>query len=225
VKGKLGRLLFRKIKGRIVPIRISNVRDAIAEQHSYGTKYRKIIAESDKEFMGQLTLEIPKKGNKAYVKDVRVPKEFRRKGISKNLFARAKSFLERYGIGFLRSQDLQHPAQVKIRKKLGGMYKAGAKKKSRSRFFADQFGPWGEETRRVMSKDAIDIIKNNPTGRQVSGTTMLKPTRVRPKKEVFRVAYEDKFTGAKIESPDLTKAEALEWMTRFRKQKPRLKKK
>jgi len=174
IKTKLGRVLFRKIGGRIVPIRISNVADKIADASSIGNKTRKIIATGHKGgFMGQLTLQIPKKGNKAYIQDVRVPKEFRRKGISKSLFARATKFLQRANFRFLRSSDLQHPAQVNIRRR-AGVFKAGPKRKARSRFFADQFGQFGEDTRRVTSQEAKEILKNNPTGRLITSTTMLK---------------------------------------------------
>lgn len=173
-KGKLGRYLFRKVRGRVIPIKISNVSDKIAEASDYsGSKFRKIIAKTDKgEHVGQLTLRIPKKGKSADLIDVRVNKEFRRKGISKNLFARASEFLDRSGFKFLRSDDIQAAAQVKIRANQG-RYRAGRKFRNKSRFVADQFGPWGEQSRRVSPKEAIDILKNNRTGRQVKGTTMI----------------------------------------------------
>lgn len=175
-KGKLGRVIFRKIGGRIIPIKISNVADKIAQASDMGgSRFRKIIASSEKHgFMGQLTLRVPPKGNSAELVDVRVREEFRRRGISKNLFARATDFLKRAGYKFLRSNDIQHPAQIKIRKAFGKSYSAGGKRKAGSRFFADQFGYYGEETRRVMSKDAIEILKNNSRGRQISATTMIK---------------------------------------------------
>jgi rhodanese-related sulfurtransferase len=123
--------------------------------------------------MGQLTLKIPKKGKTADLIDVRVPKEYRRKGISKNLFARATQFLEKAGFKFLRSDDLQHPAQAKIRSAYG-RYKAGSKTKNRTKFTADQFGRWGEESKLVKKDSVIAILKDNATGRQIKATTMLK---------------------------------------------------
>jgi hypothetical protein len=183
MKGKIGRIIFRKINGRIIPIRISNIADPIATASSQTAKFRKIIAESPKkERLGTMFLEIPNKGKTAHVSMVEVAKPYRRKGISKNLFARAAQSLERYGFKFLRTGDLQHPAQVKIRRKLGGTYKAGGKRKSRTRFFADQFGRYGEESRRVTSQEAKDILKNNTSGRQVKATTMLKKYMGRKKK-------------------------------------------
>ena len=175
--GKLGRILFRKIGGRIVPIRIKNVSDPIAGASSYANRFRKITANVKGQQVAALTLSLPKKGKTATLVDVRVEKEFRRKGISKNLFARAKQFLERANFKFIRSNELLSPAQVKIRNKIGGTYKAGAKRKSRTKYFADQFGPYGEQTKRVSRQDAIEIIKQNKTpaskGRQVTATTML----------------------------------------------------
>jgi hypothetical protein len=180
VKGKLGRVLFRKIGGRIIPIRISNIADKIADSSRVGLlRTRNIIATGPKkEFMGQLTLLTSSRGKAAYVQDVRVPKEFRRKSISKNLFARATQFLERTGAKFLRSDDLQHPAQIKIRNRYG-FYKVRTsegkiKLKNRTRFFADQFGPFKENTRRVSWRDAIEILKRNLDGRQITATTMLR---------------------------------------------------
>ena len=85
--------------------------------------------------------------------------------------------LERANKKFLRSDEIMSPAQVKIRTKYG-RYKAGSKRKNRTKFFADQFGPYGEKTRRVTSKEAIEIIKENKgpygTGRRVTATTMIK---------------------------------------------------
>ena len=182
MKGKLGRVLFRKIGGRIIPIRISNVADKISDANHVGNytgksnvAHRKIQAIlPDKTAIATMNLKIPKKGKTAEVQNVEVAKAFRRKGISKNLFARATQFLERSGYKFLRSEDLQSPAQVKIRSAFG-RYKAGAKGKNRTKFFADQFGPYGENTKRISKDDAIAILRGtNEKGRQIKATTMLK---------------------------------------------------
>lgn len=174
MKGKLGRVIFRRIGGRLIPIRISNVADAVATASSQTAKFRKIVAElPDKTRVGVMHLEIPKKGRAASVVAVNVEKTFRRKGVSKNLFARAQQFLSRAGRKFLRSEDLQHPAQVKIRKALGQGYKAGGKRKAGSRFFADQFGPYQEQTKRVTSEEARAILSKNRSGRQVKVTTKI----------------------------------------------------
>ena len=176
-------VLFRKIGGRIVPIKVSNVKDAIADASSYGIKHRKLVAEAlhpaGKQYLGQMSLQIPVKGKTAVVQDVRVVEHARKKGISKKLFTEAQQFLGRAGYKFMRSGDIQHPAQVKIRRSVN-RYKAGGKLRTSSRFFADQFGRYQEETRRVSSIDAINILKNNPSGRQVSGTTMI-PKKFRGK--------------------------------------------
>ena len=137
-KGKLGRYLFRKIGGRIVPIRINNIADKISDANNMGgLRHRKIQAIGDKgTYMGQLTLTIPKKGKTATIMDVRVPKQYQKKGISKNLFARATQFLERAKYKFLKSDEIMHPAQVKIRNKYG-IRRVGGKIKNRTKFFAD----------------------------------------------------------------------------------------
>ena len=148
------------------------------------TKIRKIIAEADtdegKVFLGKMELRVPKKGKSATVENVRVEKEFRRKGIAKNLYERAAQFLERANKKFLRSSELMSTAPVKIRQK-EGQFRVGGKARARTRYFADQFGPYGEQTRRIQSKAAIEIIKQNKTpastGRMVTATTMLKKRR------------------------------------------------
>jgi len=173
MSGKLGRYIFRKIGGRIVPIKINNIADKIANASSRTDKYRKITATAKGQLLGVLNLQIPKRGKSAIIKSVNVEKQFRRKGISKNLFARATQFLERAKYKFLRSDEIQHSAQIKIRKKYG-RYKAGPVKKNRTKFFADQFGAFGEETRRIDSLSATDILKYNRSGRQITATTMLK---------------------------------------------------
>src|SRR3990172_11191025 len=175
LKGKLGRVIFRKIGGRIVPIRIRNIADKVAQASSYvGVRHRKIIAEAPgKNIIGSLHLTVPLKGKAATIASVEVRKEFRKRGISKNMFERASQFLGRAKYKFIRSDDIQHVAQVNIRIKSGGKYKAGEKMKSSSRFFADQFGAHGESTKRIQSVEARYLTKNNPEGRIVTATTMI----------------------------------------------------
>ncbi len=174
MKGKLGRVIWRRIGGRVVPIRISNTADKSAQASSYaGTKFRQIVAKVDGQQVGKLTLSIPKKGVSASVEHVVVEPKFREKGISKNLFARATQMLERIGKKFLRSEDIQAAAQIKIRRKYG-RFKAGGKTKNRSRIIADGFPPYGEGTRRITKDHALEIMKNNDKGQLVKMTTMLK---------------------------------------------------
>lgn len=179
-KGKLGRLIWRKIGGRVIPIRIKNVADTIANasHQSKTVTWRQIKALTPEgQQIAKMTLEVPKKGKSATVVSVNVEKQFQKKGISKQLFARATQFLDRAGFKFIRSYEIQHVAQAKIRR-AHGMYKAGSKSKNRTKFFADQFGPYGEETRRVTAKDVVEILKQNKsprsTGRLVTATTMIK---------------------------------------------------
>jgi len=177
-----GRVLFRKIKGRIVPIKITN-RDITPPGRSmYASRKREITAWLKDEKVGKLELSVPRKGVSATLDNVSVGKEFRRRGISKNLFQRAVNFLQRANFKFLRSDELLSPAQVKIRRSQG-VYRitkadGGYKRKLRTRFFADQFGPYGEQTRRITSHEAIRIIKENKTsygtGRLVTATTFIK---------------------------------------------------
>lgn len=193
-KGKVGRFIFRKIRGRIIRINIKNSADTVAQASSYaGDKFRKItaeVAEHSDDFgrpnvIGSLNLRVPKKGVSAELLNVEVAKDFRKKGISKNLFQRAVDFLGRTNMKFLRSEDIQHVAQIKIRRQHGA-YRAGTKLKNRAKFTADQFGPYGEETRRVNFRDAIDIIKQNNSpyskGRQIKGTLMFKKGKLARKK-------------------------------------------
>lgn len=174
MKGKLGRLMFRKIGGRIIPIRISNIADDVATASVKTDKYRQIVAKLPSgEKIAKMNLQIPRKGKTATILSVNVEPKFTKKGIAKNLFARATAFLERAGYKFVRSDDLQHPAQAKIRSAYG-RYKAGSKGKNRTKFVADQFGQWGEGKKLVKKDSVLAILKDNFLGRQITATTMLK---------------------------------------------------
>jgi predicted GNAT family acetyltransferase len=167
----MARVIFRKFGGRVVPIKIKNVKDPGSGLSYPGQRERKIIAETDKgEWVGTLSASFPKKGKHVDVNDIRVNKEFRRRGIANKMMQRLADFAQRANKDFLRSSDLQSPSMVGIRKKLG-----------KSRFFADQFGPYGEETRRITANKARQIIRENKSpnskGRLVTGTTMLKKRR------------------------------------------------
>jgi predicted GNAT family acetyltransferase len=172
-----GKILFRKIGGKIIPIRFKNVKDLAAQESMPESKFRKILAEGPSgEIFGSMNLEIPKNKSFAWLESVQVEKKVQGKGIAKNLFKKASEFLKRSGVKFLRGSDIQSPAQVKIRAKQG-RYKAGKAYKSRSRFFTDQVGPYGEQSKRVISREAIEILKNNKSGKLIWGTTYLKPKK------------------------------------------------
>lgn len=180
MKGKLGRVIFRKIKGKVIPIRVNNVADTVTNSSEFNKKIHHRILNAklpDGQQVAKMHLQMNRKTKKATILDVRVEKDFQKRGISKNLFKRTTDFLEKAGFKFLRGDDIQSAAQVKIRKGYG-RYKAGSKSKNRSKFFGDQFGKFQEETRRISSQDAIDYIKQNHTprgtGRQISATTMIK---------------------------------------------------
>lgn len=179
---KLGRVIFRRIHGKLIPIRITNTADKVAQASDYGgNKFRQIKAVLPSgETIGKMNLRVPKKGAHAEVISVNVEKQFKKKGISKNLFSRAVDFLNRAGKKFLRGEDIQHVAQAKIRSK-AGWYKAGPKRKLRTKFIADQFGYYGEESKRIKPIDAINYIKQNnskhSTGRQIKATTFIKKAK------------------------------------------------
>lgn len=165
---KIGKFIFRKIRGKVRAIRIKNERDPASGLSFSGVKERKITATTKSgRRIGQLSLQVPKKGKHATVLDVRVDKEFRRKGISRALFKKAAQFSNRVGKDFLRSDNLKSAAQVKIRRGFG-----------KSVFIGDQFGRFGEQTRKISSNTAIRIIKENhgpnSKGRLVTGTTRIK---------------------------------------------------
>jgi hypothetical protein len=63
-KGKLGRIIWRKIGGRVIPIKISNISDKMSNASSINgkIKYRSIVAKlQNGEQVGKLNLSIPKK--------------------------------------------------------------------------------------------------------------------------------------------------------------------
>jgi hypothetical protein len=175
LQGEIVAVIFRKIGGRIVPITIKGVKDATHDPRMT-TLARKIVAKVNGEQIGQMNLLIPKKAATSDVVNVAVEKKFRGHGISRALFKYSQKFLGRIGKKFMRSTELQHVAQVKIRQKAG-----------KTVFVGTGFGPYGEHS--VKKKGirgvalAKDIIKNpGINGRTVSATTMIPKKFRRPKK-------------------------------------------
>lgn len=164
----MAKTIFRKIGGRIVPIKIRGEKNPASTSSGYIS--RSIRAKTEDQFVGKLNVGIPKKGKYIDVESIAVEKKFRRRGIAHQMMKYLEKIAGKSGKRFLRSDDLQSTSMVNIRKKLG-----------KTRFFADQFGPYGEETRRISASQAKKFIRQNKTpestGRLITATTMLKKKR------------------------------------------------
>lgn len=162
--------------GKKIKIKVTGMKGNISTK-TY--KERKMVATTDSgNYVGKVEFGVPKRGKHIDIQGIMVEKQYRRKGVAKQLMTQVSKFAQRIDKKFLRSNDLQSPAMAKIRSKLQKPYKAGNKRKSGSRYFADQFGLYGEQTKRISYQEAIRIMKENnspvSTGRQVSVTTMIK---------------------------------------------------
>lgn len=174
----MSKIIFRKIAGKIVPIKIGS---QAAITGNTATAARKITAHAiqgkEKVMVGNMNLTIPKKGASATVDSVNVEKKFQKHGLSRAMFKHAQEFLGRIGKKFMRSYELQHVAQVKIRTAAG----KGPRGKAGTKFIGSGYGPYGEMSKKIRSGEAKRLIKNpGINGQSVSATTMI-PKKYRKK--------------------------------------------
>lgn len=114
-KKLLGTVIFRRIKGRIVPVKITSESGEPGERIFSAMLKRKRV--------GGLRLKVPKEKKSALVDFVAVDSKLRGKGIASALLEKAAKFSDRAGKKFLRSGGLIHPGAVKNRKNLPGKTK------------------------------------------------------------------------------------------------------
>lgn len=95
---------------------------------------------------------------------VKVKPGFKKAGVSSALFKDALQKAQNLGASFIRTSELQHPAQVHIRSKY------------RTKFIGEGMGKFGEQSKILNKKEAISIIKQNASGNYsgtVKGSTMI----------------------------------------------------
>lgn len=94
-------------------------------------------------------------GGVSRLNDIRIRDEFKGLGVAKRMFKIAMKKHADFGSKFLRSSDIVHPAQVKIR----GKYKTD--------FLADHQGIDADEVHKVSKNEAFLILSRNELGRSV----------------------------------------------------------
>lgn len=143
----MGKFIFRRIGGRIVPIKISGEKAG-----DTGHKLiRRIKADAridgDTKRVGTMFLNVPKKGPRATIENVDVAAHARKEGIASELFEYAQRLLGRAGKKVVRG-ELLHEAQVKIRARSG-----------KSAFIGHGFPPHGEGSRKLNAKEAVLAVR------------------------------------------------------------------
>lgn len=102
------RVIFRRIKGRLIPLKIN---------HIFKDKKLTVRARKGLRELGELTAEkITGRKKTGRLLGVFVKPKARKKRISEKLFKKAANIFKSMGIEFMRG-DVMHPAQVAIRNK------------------------------------------------------------------------------------------------------------
>lgn len=103
-------------------------------------------------WIGTMDTLISKNHSTANVVDTRVYKPFRGQGVSKRMFKMTLQKLDEMGKTFLRSGEVLHPAQVKIR----DGYK--------SKFLGFYIGKYQDEAKLLNSSGAIKLVEKSREG-------------------------------------------------------------
>jgi predicted GNAT family acetyltransferase len=156
--------IFRKLGGRIVPIKISSekagetatrlIRRVKAEARMDGATAR----------VGTMFLNVPKTGPRATIENVDVVNMARKQGIASEMMDYAAKLLGRAGKKVLRG-ELLHEAQVKIRARLG-----------RTAFIGHGFPPHGESSRLLNQKEAslaVRTLKQSKIPSHITASTII----------------------------------------------------
>jgi GNAT superfamily N-acetyltransferase len=164
-------IIFRRIGGRIVPIKIGfqAIADVPGKLKSFDAT-RLMVATAEGKYAGSAHFRVPKT-HSVTLEDVRVAREYQRKGISKAMFREAMQTFGKEGKKFIRSNEIQHPAQVKIRSLLG----------KKTVYGVHGVGLYGEESRKITRAAALDYAKRIQKG-DVQGFSQITATTMIPKK-------------------------------------------
>lgn len=154
--------LFRKIGGRIVPIRISS--DKIPHSNP-STRLRNVSARVNGQQVGSLKLDHASK-KFGHIDHVSVKPDYRKMGVGAALFEHAAKLLGKTGRTAIRSSYIEHEAQVKIRSKY------------RTTFMGKSLEGKKAKLSPQNAKDAVQYLKGQVN---VSATTII-PKKFRGKK-------------------------------------------
>lgn len=142
------KFIFRKIGGRIVPIKISSEKAGVDAGHRLVRRVKAVARiDGDNLRVGTMFMNVPKKGPRATIENVDVLGKARKRGISGEMFDYAAKLLGRAGKKVIRG-ELLHPAQVKIRDKM------------KTALIGHGYPPHGEGVRKLNSKEAVLALKN-----------------------------------------------------------------
>lgn len=147
----MAKFIFRKIGGRVIRIAIKGEK---AGGDAFSTIRRITAVTSEGKRAGTMYLDVPKKGISAFVQNVDVGREYRRHGISKQMFNYSQKLLGRARKKFIRSNELLHEAQLSIRRSQG----------AKTKVIAHGVGQYGEQSKIVKPLQARRQIKALRTG-------------------------------------------------------------
>lgn len=116
----MSKIIFRRIGGRIVPVKISSVKSNAAMGWH---KMRNMIAKVEGKVVGSLSF-----GPKMYkpktfkIGEVSVDKAFQKKGIAGQLYKRLHEFAKKAGATKIESTQIISPAALKLRNKFDSSF-------------------------------------------------------------------------------------------------------
>lgn len=169
----MARWIFRKIGGKLRKIKIKGQDATPLGLPSFAERKRKIKATIDGELVGDMDVLIPRKKSEKSISvlGVDVVPKFRKLGISTEMMKYVADIGKKTNKKFIRGGELLHPAQAKIRSKIGP-----------TKFIGSGFPPHGEGKRVISKDDAIKFLgrrKKNIKGDPylIGATTSIKRWR------------------------------------------------
>lgn len=140
-----------KTKKGIVFLKNSSVSD-------FGSVQFKVSAWMKGKFIGKMESGfIPGRYSHGNVMDTKVLDGYKKLGISKAMMKQTLKEADNLGVKFLRSNELRHPAQIKIRSKYT------------SKFIGQYMGKYSDETKVLSPKKALSVLNSSLKG-SYSGT-------------------------------------------------------
>jgi predicted GNAT family acetyltransferase len=152
----MAKTIFRRIGGRIIPIRIGS--EALGTNAGATRRLFSAKPEGSTHPVSLAIVDFPKGKKHAKISAMNVTQKYRKKGIASDMFEQITDFSRRAGKKFVRSSNIEHPAQVKIRSKMrsrfvideGGYSKRLAGAKEAAKVIQDQF-----------KKDVISVVRGS----------------------------------------------------------------
>lgn len=149
----MGKTIFRKIGGRIVPIKLSS-KQIETGAHFYKERLIQAAHAKTGELLGKAYVQHGTKKSTARITDITIREKFRGKGIGKALFKHIENLYSRAGFKFLRTQSaITNPIQAAIRAS------------SNSRFLLRGVGQFGEQSKMIGGSEAVKYLKLKELGK------------------------------------------------------------